>query len=188
MAEREGLGQCPRIASTPGSVNPLEHWLERPIPICLLSRQAYSQACTQHGSLWRESVKRTALQRGHALGLSQKPMLAHPHATETECGTCEGHYFAFSLSQVCGTVKERTRLGQAPTGQDSFGPFHGQGGSWPGEGRGVVELNGLAEQCRCWLKAVHHLQCRGCLSGYLHGNGSVGERATGGNEGVMRSA
>ena len=32
MAEREGLGQCPRIASTPGSVNPLEHWLERHFP------------------------------------------------------------------------------------------------------------------------------------------------------------
>src|SRR5262249_5834652 len=110
MAEREGLGQCPRIASTPGSVNPFEHWLERPIPIGLLRSQAYRQACTQHGSLWRESVERTSLQCGHALGLSQKSMLSHPHTTETECGTRAGHYFAFSLSHVRGTVQERTRL------------------------------------------------------------------------------
>src|ERR1041384_4831976 len=98
MAEREGLGQCLRIASTPGRLDPLDDWLERPIPICLLSSQAYSQACTQHSSLRRESIKRTSLQRGYALGLSQQPMLSHPHATETEGGTREGHYFAFSLS------------------------------------------------------------------------------------------
>ena len=122
MAERQGLGQSPRIASTPGDVDSLEHWQQRPTPVGLLSSQAYGQACTQYGSLGRESVERTALQRGHPFGLCQKSVFSHPHATETECGTRAGHYVAFRLSHMCGAVKEGTGLGQAATGQDSLGP------------------------------------------------------------------
>src|SRR5919206_5177159 len=122
MAKRQGLGQGPRIASTPGGVDSLEHWLYRPTPVGRLSRQAYAQTCTQHCGLWRESVKCPALQCGHTFGLRQQSMLSHPHATETEGGTRQGHGVAFSLSYVCSAVKERARLGQTPTGQDRLGP------------------------------------------------------------------
>jgi hypothetical protein len=101
----------------------------------------------QHGSLWWEEVERTSLQRGHALSLSQKSMLSHPYTTETECGTRADYGVAFRLSHLCGTVKEGARLGQVPTGQDGLGPFNCQRGHGPGESRGVVEINGLAEQC-----------------------------------------
>jgi hypothetical protein len=115
-------------------------------------------------------------------------MLSHPYATETECSTREDYGVAFRLSHLRGTVKEGTRLGQVPTGQDSLGPFNCQGGHRPREGRGVVEINGLAEQCHRWLKAVYHVQRRGRLTGRPHGDSSVCRRATSGDEGVMRSA
>jgi hypothetical protein len=115
-------------------------------------------------------------------------MLSHPHATETECGTRVDYGVVFCLSHLRGTMKEGTRLGQVPTGQDSLGPFNCQGGHRSREGRGAVEINGLAEQGHRWLKAVYHLQRRGCLTGRLYGDGSVCGRATGGDKGVMRSA
>jgi hypothetical protein len=129
-----------------------------------------------------------SLHRGYALDLIQQPMLSHPHATETECGTRTDYGIAFHLSHLRGTMKEGARLGQVPTGQDSLGPFNYQGSHRPRQSRRVVEINGLAEQCHRWLKTVYHLQRRGCLTGRLHGDGSVCGRATGGDEGVMRSA
>jgi hypothetical protein len=115
-------------------------------------------------------------------------MFSHPHATETEGRTREGYCVAFGLSHVRGTVKEGTRFGQTSTGQDGLSPFDGQGAYWPREGRSVVKLNGLAEQRRRWLKAVYHLQGRGHLTGCLHGDGGVRDRAAGSGEGVMRPA
>ena len=91
-----------------------------------------SQACTQHDSLRRECVERTSLERRYLLGLSYKPMLSHPHATETEGGTSAGLCVAFNLSYMHCTVKEGARLSQAPTGQDSLGPCDGQAGCGPG--------------------------------------------------------
>src|SRR6266446_1841944 len=110
MVERQSLGQRLRIASTPGGIDPLNHRQQRPAPVGCLSSQAYSQARAQHGSLRREGVERTSLQRCDALGLSHKPMLSHPHATETECGTSEGYCVACSLSHMRCAVKEGTRL------------------------------------------------------------------------------
>ena len=100
-------------------------------------------------------------------------MLSHPHATETKGGTRAGHYVAFRLRHIRGAVKEGTCLGQAPTGQDSFGPCDFQCGHWPREGRRIVQLNSLTEQCSGWLKAVHHLQRCGCVASYVHGDKGV---------------
>jgi hypothetical protein len=115
-------------------------------------------------------------------------MLSHPHATKTECGLRAGHYVAFRFGHVCGTVKDGTRLGQAPAGQDSLGPGDFQGRHWSREGRRLVQRNSLAEQGGRWLKAVHHLQrcCR--LASRVHGHKSVWQRTAGSDEGMMRPA